>query len=351
MAEKTATRDSAVENGDGSFSSTTKTRQTKGQKAKAHCGRFWWIYLIALVIVVLVVVLPIIFVAYPKLAREGVANSELVPTREAFLNPAPDSFDLELDTILLSDSKFHPTLDPFNGSLYLDGSESPFAYINVPEIKAKNGTVAHVAQRVQVADQMQFQNYCITALSSETYTLRLKGKGSLKQGSLQSVSVNYDQPVESKGLNGFKGLAITSFFLQSSGLPAGFNANGTVLVPNPSVLTLAVGDASFKISVDGTAIANATIPDLTLTPGNNTYPINVQSDIMAVTGILSDPRFQCGMLPVDIIGVESIYDGKLLPYFTAALKQNSVRTMLDIVPALEKQGLGELVQGKECVAS
>lgn len=75
----------------------------------------------------------------------------------------------------------------------------PFTYINVPELKAENGTVAHIAQRVTIPDQMQFQNFCITALTSETYSLRLKGKGKLKQGSLQTVTVNYDQPVVSKG--------------------------------------------------------------------------------------------------------------------------------------------------------
>lgn len=288
---------------------------------------------------------------------------------EAFLNPTPDSFDLKLDTALISDSKFHPTLDAFNGSLYLDGGETPFAYIDVPEIKAKNGTIAHVEQRVMIPDQMQFQNYCITALSSETYTLNLRGKGNLKQGSLQSVSVNYDQPVTSKGkhylsslfkkrsslihctgLNGFKGLEIQTFFLQTDGsLPNGANSNGTVMVPNPSVLTLAVGDASFNIFVNGTQVATSTMPDLTLTPGNNTYPIDVTSNVTAVTGLLSNPAYQCGMLPVDIIGVESRYNGEVLPYFTAALQHNSVRTMLDIAPALQKQGLGDLVEGKECM--
>ncbi|SMY27081.1 unnamed protein product [Zymoseptoria tritici ST99CH_1A5] len=346
MAIKAASSDETLEKGPSNISS----KPTKGQKARAHCGKWWWIYLIAFVIVVLVVVLPVIYVGYPNIARDGVADSKLVPTSESFLNPSPDSFDLELDTVLLSDSKFHPTLKPFNGSLYLDGGETPFAFIDVPQIKAKNGTVAHIAQRVTIPDQTQFQNFCITALSSETYTLRLRGKGDLKQGSLQTISVNYDQPVQSKGLNGFKGLEITSFFLQTdnSTVSAGVNSNGTVMIPNPSVLTLAVGDASFDISVNGTKIANSTIPDLTLTPGNNTYPINVLSDVPAVTTLLGNPAYQCGLLPVDITGVESVYNGEVLPYFTAALRHNSVRSMLNIVPALQKQGLEALVEGKEC---
>lgn len=152
------------------------------------------------------------------------------------------------------------------------------------------------------------------------------------------------------GLNGFKGLTIETFFLQNDTLPFGANSNGTVLVPNPSVLTLAVGDASFDISVNGTKIANSTIPDLTLKPGNHTYPILVTSDITAVTPFLAMPEYQCGMLPVDIVGVESVYNGQVLPYFTAALKHNSVRTMLDIAPALQKAGFGALVEGKECVS-
>jgi len=344
MTDKATPHDVALEKGD-----SLVTKPTKGQKAKAHCGKWWWIYLIALIIVVLVVVLPVIYVGYPNIARDGIEKSKLVPTMESFLNPAPDSFDLALDTVLISDSKFHPTLKPFNGSLYLDGGETPFAFIDVPQIKAKNGTVAHVAQRITIPDQTQFQNFCITALSSETYTLRLRGTGDLKQGSLQTISVDYDQPVESKGLNGFKGLEIETFFLQlDADLPNGANSNGTVMVPNPSVLTLAVGDASFAISVDGTPIGNATMPDLTLKPGNNTYPINVASNVTAVTELLGNPAYQCGMLPVDILGVSSVYDGQLLPYFTAALKHNSVRTMLNIVPALQKQGLGNLVEGKEC---
>lgn len=119
------------------------------------------------------------------------------------------------------------------------------------------------------------------------------------------------------GLNGFKGLTIDTFFLQlNSSLPDGANSNGTVTIPNPSVLTLAVGDAAFDISVNGTKIANATIPDLVLQPGNHSHTINVSSNLTAVVPLLSEPAYQCGILPVDILGTASVYDGKLLPYFT-----------------------------------
>lgn len=37
---------------------TSAVNATRKQKLKRHCGRFWWIYAIALVVVVLVTVLP-----------------------------------------------------------------------------------------------------------------------------------------------------------------------------------------------------------------------------------------------------------------------------------------------------
>lgn len=54
MADKAAAHGEAIEKG-----SPFLAKPTKGQKAKAHCGKWWWIYLIAFIIVVLVVVLPV----------------------------------------------------------------------------------------------------------------------------------------------------------------------------------------------------------------------------------------------------------------------------------------------------
>lgn len=66
--------------------------------------------------------------------------------------------------------------------------------------------------------------------------------------------------------------------------------------------------------------------------------------------LLAKPQYQCGKLPVDIRGVESVYDGEVLPYFSAALASNSVRATLDVAPALEREGLGSVVAGKECTS-
>ena len=176
----------------------------------------------------------------------------------------------------------------------------------------------------------------------------------ISQLNLQVSSHHLDNSVPEQvltlsGLNSLSGLSIETFFLQlNESLPNGANSNGTVFVPNSSPLTLAIGDASFDISVNGSSVAVATVPDLTLVPGNNTFAINVQSNITAVTALLQLPAYGCGKLPVDIAGINSTYDGQLLPYFTAALQHNSVRTTLDLVPALTRQGLEGVLTG-ECI--
>jgi hypothetical protein len=133
---------------------------------------------------------------------------------------------------------------------------------------------------------------------------------------------------------------VTEFHLLTKSLSDGANAIGNVTIPNPSVMTLALGDVSFNMSVNGLFIGNATMPDLTLRPGNNSYPIHVTSNQTRVVGIIQEPRYHCGVFPVDIAGDKSVYDGQVLPYYTEALKHNQLTTVLNITDALNEVGFG-----------
>lgn len=137
-----------------------------------------------------------------------------------------------------------------------------------------------------------------------------------------------------------KGLEVTEFHLLTESLPDGANAIGNVTIPNPSVMTLALGDVSFDMSVGGLFIGNATMPNLTLRPGNNSYPIHVTSNQTRVAGIIQKPEYHCGVFPVDIAGNQSVYDGEVLPYYTEALKHNELTTMLNVSDALTEVGFG-----------
>lgn len=133
---------------------------------------------------------------------------------------------------------------------------------------------------------------------------------------------------------------MTEFHLLTKSLDDGANAVGNVTIPNPSPMTLALGDVTFDMSVDGIFIGNATMPDLTLRPGNNSYPIHVTSNQTQVGLIIQKPEYHCGVFPVDIAGNASRYGGEVLPYYTEALRANKLQTMLNVTDALIEVGFG-----------
>lgn len=207
-------------------------KRTVGQKFRRSCQRFWWIYLFVFIAVVLVVVLPMsvcallagfvltkrsIYVAYPKMAQSAVKDSQLHATAESILNPAPGAFDLQLTSELETHSKYHPTLYGFEASLYLEGSDVPFASFNTPEVKANNGTVSNVQQRVQIQNQTEFTRYAMVTLASETYTVFLRGNGGLKQGGLPKTSVDYNQKIELNGRSLSESWSVTNRIQVSTG--------------------------------------------------------------------------------------------------------------------------------------
>jgi len=66
----------------------------------------------------------------------------------------------------------------------------------------------------------------------------------------------------------------------------------------------------------------------------------------AVIGIIIEPKYKkTGILPVDIVGKSSTYNGKDLPYYDAALSSNTLSTELDVGKALDAAGLGSILNG------
>ena len=118
-----------------------------------------------------------------------------------------------------------------------------------------------------------------------------------------------------------------------------------MILPNPTIFTLQMGNVTLDLSVNGTSIGNATMPDLLLTPGNNEYALHVTSNQTQVTDLLKLPAYQCGVLPVEIYGKESVVDGQVIPYFTQPLQNSVLHTTLDLGPALREAGLGLILNG------
>ncbi|PGH07226.1 hypothetical protein AJ79_06330 [Helicocarpus griseus UAMH5409] len=306
-----------------------------GTRAKAHFKKWWWLHLGIFIAVVLVVVLPVIYVGYPNIAQSDVNKSTLTINSMEITNPAPESFDIKVDQTIGSKSKYHPILDAFNATVALAGTDKPFFTLEVPSIKAVDGANAVIDQRVVLKDLQPFIDYSIKVMKSETLDIEIKGETGLKEGALPKTTVDYNKVVTMKGLNALKGFDVTEFSLVSN-QDDDTNMVGNVFIPNPSVLTLTLGDVTLDLSIDGTPIGTSKLNGLVVKPGDNNVEMRSNIEIAKVFPFVSgkDAKYKDFVVPITIVGKSAIHEGKELPYFTAALASNELKIDLNLGPLL-----------------
>lgn len=113
---------------------------------------------------------------------------------------------------------------------------------------------------------------------------------------------------------------------------------GKVFIPNPSVMTIELGNVTMNLAVDGTPIGTSLLPDMILRPGNNT--LNMQSNVQQLAVItLIKNKYKNGVIPLEISGNSSVVNGQHLEYFESAIQSNTIKLDLDVGPALQAIGI------------
>ena len=148
----------------------------------------------------MICVLPLIYVGIPKKAQSEINHSTLEVTNQVVTNPTSDSIHLKIDTVIRSNSSYHPRIDAFRAGLSLKG-EVPFLYLNVPESKSTKETHITVDQDVTLASLAAFTNYTLLVLGSETFQIHLDGKTNIHLKGLPTMDVNYNKVITMKGKN------------------------------------------------------------------------------------------------------------------------------------------------------
>jgi hypothetical protein len=136
-------------------------------------------------------------------------------------------------------------------------------------------------------------------------------------------------------------LNITSIKILSGAselLADGSNMIGTVYIPNPSVMTLDLGNVTMNLAIDGTSIGYSLLPNLVLKPGNNTVPMQAHIQPLVVYGLVQ-AKYKDAIVPLDIVGNSSIRNGVTLKYYEEAIKSNTVQVKLNVGPALSSLGI------------
>ncbi|KUJ14279.1 uncharacterized protein LY89DRAFT_736324 [Mollisia scopiformis] len=312
-------------------------RPTTGQKVKRHCGRFWWLHLLIFCIVFLIIALCLVYVAMPKIAQHGVNESSIEFTDIQFLSPTSDSIVITQKAILHSPSMYTPTLDPFNASLYLvtNGTfaASPMIILPMPRIHAlhpqSNASIDN--QNTTIVDLDQVTEYATTVLTNETVTTALTGRTKLHEGKLPVNWVNYNSSTTYLGLNGLKGFNVTGVTLNLSAPSGQPNLQGFAFIPNPSVLTVAMGNVTLSLSTEKAGVVGiSTVPDMTIRPGNNSLPMTAVLNQTAIVSSLDTS----GKVNVTITGTSSVYNGEHLSYYEKALASNVLVLEMNVLQIL-----------------
>ena len=140
-----------------------------------------------------------VYIAFPHISQRGVNASTLEVQRLVLTDPTPTSFHLEQVSILRSNSSYHPDLDAFNASLSLNGTGSPYAYINIPATHATTIAYSTVNQTVQIVDLDRFADYTAALISSEEIAVAVQGRTGLHEMRFPTTMVNFDKVTILKG--------------------------------------------------------------------------------------------------------------------------------------------------------
>lgn len=285
-----------------------------------------------------------VYVAMPKIAQDGVNDSSLEITQLKFTDPTPDTIVLSQVGTLHSPSMYTPTLDPFNASSYLvtDGqyASSPMVIIPLPKIHALHpkSTISVENQEVSIVSLDALSDYTTAVLSNEYVTTALVGKTKLHEGALPVITINYNQTSTYKGLNGLKGFNVTNVRVNLTAL-SGPNLSGYAYIPNPSDMTIAMGDVTLELSTATGVVGNSTIANMTLVPGNNTLPMIGTMDQAKVLG---SADLTTGIVELSIVGKSAIYNGEHLVYYERALANNNLSLALNVVQVVKDSSGGLL---------
>lgn len=285
----------------------------------------------------LIVALCLVYVAMPKIAQHGVNESSLEITALKFLNPTSNSVVLTQETILHSPSMYTPTLDPFEADSWLieNGTfaAEPMLLIPMPRVHALHPQSTQGVEGVNLTflSLQQVTDYATAVITQEYVTTALTGRTKLHEGHLPVVEVNYNSSSTYKGLNGLKGFNVTDVIINSNATAGEPNLSGNAVVPNPSVLTIALGNVTMTMSTaTAGVVGNSTINDMTLVPGTNTFPLTGTINEL-LTGSSANSS---GFVTLLISGESAIYNGQHLTYYEQPLKNNVLSLELNVFQVL-----------------
>ncbi|KAJ5793443.1 hypothetical protein N7457_000042 [Penicillium paradoxum] len=328
----------------------------KREKLQRHWKRFWCLHLLV-TIIFLAIFLPILFlVIIPAISQMVVNKSKLVLVNASVLNPRPDKIALTLVSKLDLKIALPVRIDPITLDLYVPdaGVSNAWgqAHIDGKVIKG-NSSLGVTDVETPLLNATSWQAYVNNVVFEKETALAVKGTTNSYLGKLKS-KVTMDKDIVSPVLNKFKGFTISDTGLVAS-REDGTNLVGNATLPNPSVLTLDIGDILLDVKSGDIVLGNVTLEDVTLKPGNNTFPLagilDIGTMLKKLRPVLASQAsaLKTGNLKLDTVTRSIHWKGELVPYYTNAMKQVTLTADVAIADLL-KNTLHNLLSGNQTVS-
>ncbi|KAI6380792.1 hypothetical protein MCOR25_001465 [Pyricularia grisea] len=304
-----------------------------------HCGRFWWAYLIALIIIIVIVVPVVILVAVPKIAQDKINAAELEVRSIKAINTKSQNFTMEIDSGIRTDGKVHAQVAPFDGVMYLEdwAPQRRFARIRFPETSSAAYQDVEVSQFVNIDDMEAFTVFNTWLLINDTLRVTIKGDTTVRvSGIARDYPVVFKKTTTMSGLNLFKGTTVSDPKIVSGNSTSisGANFQGNVTIPNQSYVTFE-GNATFFNYLGDQDVGEVYINNMTVRPGDNVYPMVAKVNQTAVLAAMSKkPACDTGKLTFGLRGKKVENHGQPLSYFTDSLASANQTVEIDISQAL-----------------
>ncbi|KAI0176782.1 hypothetical protein BJ166DRAFT_7732 [Pestalotiopsis sp. NC0098] len=312
----------------------------RSKAKKGHCKRFWWVYLLVLIIIIVIVVPCIILIAVPKMAQKKVDEAQLNIDGVAVTQTEANSFNLAINSTITTDGSAHATIHAFNGTMWLlDETPVAFASVMFPETASDAEVPVNISQTVTVDHLSELTAFNQALLVNETVNVRVNGSTTIRvSGIARDYPITFSKDIVFQGFNGFAGINVTDPVV---GLTATKNFNATVNIPNPTVWSVEVGDASFATFFNNSKVGDTNITNMVLHPGNNQFPIQGDVDQLTVINALMEQPYcsNGGILPFSITGNSVSNNGQAIPWLANALSGFNTSLSIDVGSAVKSIGI------------
>ncbi|KAJ4391786.1 hypothetical protein N0V93_005406 [Gnomoniopsis smithogilvyi] len=339
-----------IENEKIVHTATVNPRRSKTQRFRKHFANHKCIYLgVGLVLVLLAVLLPILFtvvVRHMILNAINDADMPLLSGSVEAVNSTHVRFGLTSE--LRNNQDRGVTLEAFPLELYNPESESKdtIVSLNFPEqyLEKKSLTSINVApQTLEIQSQVELRRFLAKAFSANQTTVGVRGNTYAHV--LGSHSITIDKEISLDGLRNLEGMKVDTLVPAP---PGGFGAkiavddprdsiatmNGSLTIPNPSKLSLALGDVTYNVYSAGVLLGESHVNDLRLVPGQQAIPyegtLNIDTIIDKANKYANFKKIMEGAtddarVPFDIVGNSTSVNGEHIEYLDEVLGQIKLR--------------------------